>query len=1180
MEFLKSLVSTFLEPVAANAATVESPAATWVQPSFPEKKSILGHIFRNSEGHLPEDVSKNRAYILQAVASPSSWVGRTRFDQDVYLKLMPDGTQAWAYVQDGVIVNGGRNLVPKSWITDSTKYIGGRFVPLMPYQLRQPSETDFKVKIRFQKLIETYRDYGIAKDRLAIDRVKGVSQEYGVMLNLFEGVSASFQKEHLFLLPAPEGLFLEKEEIQQILRELAMGIFVHGQVPWFSLASKKNESLVPVIHPIYQNTFVGHVLSLLDYYMKSFDGMFYTPEFIAEWQKHPNLDEKFLKENSINFQEYCKKHGKQVHSFLEILLATKKEMNPSCSLVDFSRTVSLQIIAKQPTTIKKGENLLQLDGDFAIEFSIKPIPETDKELDSYLIYEEASRRHCEQIREILPQLPFCKKYFQALAIINFFSSYYVSLRKSHKVPILTEKPLSKEKCPTILPPIPITTDQRGWMCLEVASLLSSMRQKEKEVVFAAIQGDFELVESDSAVKIVANQISVSLDPTFLLTVAKDFLKGYRRLYEAFNYSMEEGIIGYKVKARGKPNTLQVQTDLIRKFEQYIELTNEDMAEIHRKVTRYRRQSLPVDVLLDELLQKEAFKKEMLLSVEMYQSWFRDPVFAASHKRLFVIDVVNQQVSFQNEQPKGQAILTGGCALRLVNKKVVEAQELLRLYSENRLRMQSEPAEKLVKVSEGYLFKLGFEDLSLVDEGEKASAIGLFAPTPKHPLTECEIKVFQAVANSDKDTFQRIALENFDIKDARGVALIHYAASKTNAYFLQTLIKQRAKLSVTDDQKFTAVHYAAAEGNLTALEVLITTRPDLINATGENGETALYLAAENGHVACIKFLLRHNAVPNTVTTQGFTPLLVAVYQGFEEVTLELLKLEATDIQVTLPDRSNIMHLAVEKRMERVCTQVARYLNPRLYRNGGYTALHIAAETGWLFGVQIILKEHPKYDINMKTDSEKTPLQLALDRGHKDLIRFLQQLGGQGIATTIVQPNSSQEPIVSVLENSSLHDACASGNLDAVHRLLKNGSDPYLEDARGFSSFDIAICSGQVEIVRKLAIEYEIPWDRKPYVQIAAEKGDITMLAWLTIWSAPLNLPNEHGKTGLQCAAQKGNKQIVSFLLCMGADPALQKQEATSECKELVELYKKISATTKDQKEIATRLNDRNALAILN
>ena len=52
--------------------------------------------------------------------------------------------------------------------------------------------------------------------------------------------------------------------------ELSVGIYRDKTLPFFSLHFNEDGALYPVIHPSYQNTLVGVVISYIDYYMKGF----------------------------------------------------------------------------------------------------------------------------------------------------------------------------------------------------------------------------------------------------------------------------------------------------------------------------------------------------------------------------------------------------------------------------------------------------------------------------------------------------------------------------------------------------------------------------------------------------------------------------------------------------------------------------------------------------------------------------------------------------------------------------------------------------------------------------------------------------------------------------------------------------------------------------------------------
>lgn len=80
-------------------------------------RANTAHIFRKASGHLAEDNAENRALIQSAVKE--SHLRNTKILHDGstlsrYYKTLPDGTQVWADVRNGVeITKGGLNVIPK-----------------------------------------------------------------------------------------------------------------------------------------------------------------------------------------------------------------------------------------------------------------------------------------------------------------------------------------------------------------------------------------------------------------------------------------------------------------------------------------------------------------------------------------------------------------------------------------------------------------------------------------------------------------------------------------------------------------------------------------------------------------------------------------------------------------------------------------------------------------------------------------------------------------------------------------------------------------------------------------------------------------------------------------------------------------------------------------------------------
>lgn len=74
---------------------------------------------KRPEGHFTEDTPENRAYIRTAVSDPANRESINKHGVELYSKIMPDGHRAWAYVQNGKIVNGGRDKPWVKWVANN-----------------------------------------------------------------------------------------------------------------------------------------------------------------------------------------------------------------------------------------------------------------------------------------------------------------------------------------------------------------------------------------------------------------------------------------------------------------------------------------------------------------------------------------------------------------------------------------------------------------------------------------------------------------------------------------------------------------------------------------------------------------------------------------------------------------------------------------------------------------------------------------------------------------------------------------------------------------------------------------------------------------------------------------------------------------------------------------------------
>jgi ankyrin repeat protein len=156
---------------------------------------------------------------------------------------------------------------------------------------------------------------------------------------------------------------------------------------------------------------------------------------------------------------------------------------------------------------------------------------------------------------------------------------------------------------------------------------------------------------------------------------------------------------------------------------------------------------------------------------------------------------------------------------------------------------------------------------------------------------------------------------------------------------------------------TPLHEAARRGRDACVRVLVAAGAD-VNA---GSRTPLHAAVINGHDACVRMLLSAGADPNVTDNAGITPLHYAIFRG--NAVWELIAAGA-DVNA-----------------------------------GSWTPLHSAAHEGSEVFVQMLVAAGS--NPNAVDDEGRTPLQLAVDRGHVECAKICKRYNVQiltGISTT--------------------------------------------------------------------------------------------------------------------------------------------------------------------------------------
>ena len=86
---------------------------------IPDNDSIVGHIFRDAEGHIPDNTLENRALLEDVANNIQNFRGIDKYGNKWFTKILEDGSEVWVESRNGNIFDGGINESPKQWKPDT-----------------------------------------------------------------------------------------------------------------------------------------------------------------------------------------------------------------------------------------------------------------------------------------------------------------------------------------------------------------------------------------------------------------------------------------------------------------------------------------------------------------------------------------------------------------------------------------------------------------------------------------------------------------------------------------------------------------------------------------------------------------------------------------------------------------------------------------------------------------------------------------------------------------------------------------------------------------------------------------------------------------------------------------------------------------------------------------------------
>nr|VZI50428.1 unnamed protein product [Spirometra erinaceieuropaei] len=215
-------------------------------------------------------------------------------------------------------------------------------------------------------------------------------------------------------------------------------------------------------------------------------------------------------------------------------------------------------------------------------------------------------------------------------------------------------------------------------------------------------------------------------------------------------------------------------------------------------------------------------------------------------------------------------------------------------------------------------------------------------------------------------------------------------------------------------------------------------PSVIASKDSCGRNVLHWSASGGHLELVKYLIEAGTKGDEADESGWTPLMIAVSAGRDDVAEYLLKFCSAD--------------------------------PNAINSTGQSPLHYAASKNRLNLAKQLLAAGAQVDL--RDWGGNTPLHRAVSQGHTDMVKLL--LFGDAshsdlqTSSGVVKSPKASPNIPNTAGQTPLHFACEDGNASVVRLLLQVGGDLSAKDKDGKTPIELAPDHLRVSIPNELGL----------------------------------------------------------------------------------------------------------------
>ncbi len=415
----------------------------------------------------------------------------------------------------------------------------------------------------------------------------------------------------------------------------------------------------------------------------------------------------------------------------------------------------------------------------------------------------------------------------------------------------------------------------------------------------------------------------------------------------------------------------------------------------------------------------------------------------------------------------------------------------------------------------------------------------------------EIVVVVKGSNSDASNVENCAITSSKVKHSQNILniMLRKAAQRGKVAQTKELLEQGADPNTKNKDQHTPLALAVKHGHADVVMLLIGSGANK-DPMDRHKKTPLGLAVEAGHIKLAKLLIEMGA---NKEINNWKPLHWAAFFN-DVVTAKSLIVAGANKEVGDDEENTPLHIATQYGGAEVVTLLLNSGADMEVRNKWkYVPLHKAVRNGNIEAVRLLIKAGANKEVQRR---KITPLQLAASCGYTEIAKLLIDAGANKEAlgnykeTPLHQAASNGHlGVVGQLVNidtfrnnlfssgtTPLHQAASEGHIGVVKFLIDAGANKNALDRIKEAPLHNAAKNGHIGVV-KLLLDLGVNKDvrssfryKKGYTPLhyAIEKDHLEIVKLLITSGASINKKNSSGRTPLDLAFEKNNKELLNFI----------------------------------------------------